>query len=94
MTDLRKAARGRECQIRLPGVCNFDPETSVLAHYRLSGLNGVGTKPPDVCAAIACSACHSAVDGQRSWLKKSEIRLAHAEGCLRTIAIWQSEGLL
>ncbi|MXD72678.1 DUF1364 domain-containing protein, partial [Escherichia coli] len=22
MADLRKAARGRECQVRIPGVCN------------------------------------------------------------------------
>lgn len=35
MADLRKAARGRECQVRIPGVCNGNPETSVLAHIRL-----------------------------------------------------------
>ncbi|EFO2125822.1 hypothetical protein DP030_24335 [Escherichia coli O106] len=27
MADLRKAARGRECQVRIPGVCNGNPET-------------------------------------------------------------------
>ena len=35
MADLRKAARSRECQVRIPGVCNGNPETSVLAHIRL-----------------------------------------------------------
>ncbi len=30
MADLRKAARGRECQVRIPGVCNGNSETSVL----------------------------------------------------------------
>ncbi|MBN0566960.1 nuclease domain-containing protein, partial [Klebsiella pneumoniae] len=25
MADLRKAARGRECQVRIPGVCNGNP---------------------------------------------------------------------
>ncbi|MBU5563095.1 DUF1364 domain-containing protein, partial [Escherichia sp. S69_ASV_4] len=45
MADLRKAARGRECQVRIPGVCNGNPETSVLAHIRLTGLCGTGTKP-------------------------------------------------
>lgn len=42
MADLRKAARGRECQVRIPGVCNGNPETSVLAHIRLAGLCGTG----------------------------------------------------
>ncbi|ECK2143415.1 DUF1364 domain-containing protein, partial [Salmonella enterica subsp. enterica serovar Enteritidis] len=32
MADLRKAARGRECQVRIPGYCNHNPETTVLAH--------------------------------------------------------------
>ncbi|EEY7289306.1 DUF1364 domain-containing protein, partial [Escherichia coli] len=27
MADLRKAARSRECQVRIPGVCNGNPET-------------------------------------------------------------------
>lgn len=36
MADLRKAARGRECQVRIPGVCNGNSETSVLAHIRLT----------------------------------------------------------
>ncbi|EOO4081228.1 nuclease domain-containing protein, partial [Escherichia coli] len=26
MADLRKAARSRECQVRIPGVCNGNPE--------------------------------------------------------------------
>lgn len=41
MADLRKAARGRECQVRIPGVCNGNSETSVLAHIRLAGLCGI-----------------------------------------------------
>lgn len=36
MANLRKEARGRECQIRIPGVCNGNPETVVLTHYRLA----------------------------------------------------------
>lgn len=36
MVDLRKAARGQMCTVRIPGYCNHDPETSVLAHYRLA----------------------------------------------------------
>lgn len=51
MADLRKAARGRECQVRIPGVCNGNPETTVLAHIRIAGLCGTGIKPPDLIAA-------------------------------------------
>ncbi|WP_157795538.1 nuclease domain-containing protein, partial [Escherichia coli] len=36
MVNLRKAAKGQICQIRIPGYCNHNPETSVLAHYRLA----------------------------------------------------------
>lgn len=46
MADLRKAARGRECQVRIPGVCNGNSETSVLAHIRLAGLCGIGLAMP------------------------------------------------
>lgn len=33
--DLTKQARDRMCTVRIPGICNFNPETSVLAHYRM-----------------------------------------------------------
>lgn len=83
LTDL---ARGQDCQIRLEGICNFNSETTVLAHYRLAGLCGTGLKPPDLIGAWACSACHDAVDGRRYFAvdDKDGFRLAHAEGCLRT----------
>ena len=45
MSALTKLARGRACQVRLPGICNFNAETTVLAHYRLAGICGVGFKP-------------------------------------------------
>ncbi|ENA3462300.1 DUF1364 family protein, partial [Yersinia enterocolitica] len=54
MVNLRKEARGRECQIRIPGVCNGNPETVVLTHYRLAGTCGTGIKPTDEQAAWGC----------------------------------------
>ena len=56
MTEARKSAKGQPCMVRLPGVCNGDPETTVLAHYRMSGYCGTGMKPPDEMGAWACSA--------------------------------------
>lgn len=60
---LRDAARGQECTVRLPGVCNWNPETTVLAHLP-SGSKGVGMKGLDTVAVFACSACHDAIDGR------------------------------
>ncbi|MDD0099068.1 DUF1364 family protein, partial [Shigella flexneri] len=55
MANLRKEARGRECQVRIYGVCNGNPETTVLAHYRMAGICGTGMKPDDLIGAWACS---------------------------------------
>ncbi|MFT8068426.1 nuclease domain-containing protein, partial [Salmonella enterica subsp. enterica serovar Enteritidis] len=41
--DLRNAARGLMCTVRIPGHCNHNPDTSVLAHYRLAGTCGTAT---------------------------------------------------
>ncbi len=90
MTKLRKLARGRDCQIRLPGVCNFNPETTVLAHYRMAGVSGMGMKAPDVCAAWACSACHSYVDSHRD----DATARSFLEGVIRTQYALVKEGAL
>jgi hypothetical protein len=85
--NLRKLAKGQECKIRLPG-CNHDSRTTVLAHYRLSGYAGMGQKPDDFAfGAWACSNCHDKVDGRVGCeIDRKTLRLAHAEGCLRTQA--------
>lgn len=70
--------------VRLPGVCNGNPETTVLAHYRLAGLCGMGLKPPDWSAAWACSACHDEIDRRTRVLEHDFVRLCHVEGVLRT----------
>lgn len=61
-------------------------ETTVLAHYRLAGTNGVGMKPDDEQAAWACARCHDIIDGRVKSLNysKSAIRQAHADGVFRT----------
>lgn len=86
MTNLRDLARGQQCQIRIPGVCNRNPETTVLAHYRMAGICGTGQKPPDECGAWACSACHDAVDRRTElWMGEEFIKRAHLEGVIRTL---------
>lgn len=44
---------------QVPGVCNHNPETTVLVHSdRLKHGNGWGTKGHDFHAAAGCSSCH------------------------------------
>lgn len=94
MSKLTKAARGRECQIRIPGVCNFNPETTVLAHYRLAGTCGTGIKPHDEQAAWACSSCHDEIDRRTRNVDSDTARLCHAEGVMRTQQVLREEGLI
>ena len=87
--NLRDFARGRNCQIRLPGVCNFNPETTVLAHVRLVGLSGMGMKVDDRIGAHACSACHAHVDSH----KDAETQVSFYQGVFRTQQIVINHGL-
>jgi len=82
--NLREIARGQECQIRVPAICNHNPETTVLAHYRLTGTCGTGLKPIDEMGAWACSSCHDYVDA-RSKGDATERKLYHLDGVLRTL---------
>jgi hypothetical protein len=92
MSKLRKSAKGRECQIRIPGVCNGNPETVVLCH--LPG-GGMGAKSHDMFGAFGCHACHDVVDYRviSEWHAKT-IELWFIQGVFRTQQIWLEEGLI
>lgn len=93
--NLRKLANGKPCMVRLPGICNGDTATTVLAHFRLLGISGMGIKSPDVLGSWACSACHDAIDRRSNMdLERDYVRLAHLEGVMRTQAELLSQGLL
>jgi hypothetical protein len=92
---LRKEARGRECMVRLIGICNHNPETTVLAHIRMPGISGIGMKADDLLGAWACSSCHDAIDRRsHTDLDRDYVRLAHLEGMARTITILRKEGIV
>lgn len=63
-TKIRQAARGEDCAVRIPFVCNGDPETVVLAHAP-SVDSGMARKSPDWWGAFCCSNCHDYLDGRR-----------------------------
>lgn len=91
---LTRAARGRDCTVRLPG-CPNNTETTVLAHYRLAGTCGMGIKPNNLQGAWADDYCHAIADGRMSapeGMTRDEVRLYHAEGVMRTIDTLIAEG--
>jgi hypothetical protein len=96
--NLRREARNRDCMVRIPGICDGGGETTVLAHYRLAGTCGVGIKPPDILGAWCCGPCHDMVDGRVKRVidgcvvSDEYIKLAHAEGVMRTIYQLEKEG--
>ncbi len=93
MSKITKEAKGRECQVRLVGICNYNPETVVLAHYRSAELCGMGIKPKDIIGAWACSDCHDAIDGRvQTEYSKDELELAHLKGMVRTLNTLCREG--
>ena len=87
MSYLTTMARGKPCQVRLPGcISGGENETTVLAHYRLSGISGTGYKAPDTCGAWACAHCHSECDTSGTLgLSREQRMLALAEGVMRTL---------
>lgn len=92
-SKLTKSARGRECQVRIPHICNGNPETVVLAH--LNG-GGMGMKHSDIHGAYACSNCHDAIDARRYVGRYcyDAFKLMHLEGMGRTQIIMLEEGLI
>lgn len=87
-----KSAKGKECTVRIPGVCNHNPETVVFAH--LNG-GGMGMKRSDIHGAYCCSACHDIIDFRviYGWTPE-QIKLAHHEGMVRTQEIMIKDHIL
>ena len=68
MTPIRSkkvlnSARGQQCSMRLPGICNGNPETTVWAHLNGAAFGkGMGQKAHDILGFHACSECHRYYD--------------------------------
>lgn len=96
MSDLKKYAKGKQCQIRIPGVCSRNPETVVLCHLNQKSLFGcgMGMKVPDRFGAHGCQACHDLCDGRMHTdrFTPDEILIMHMEGVFRTMNLLFSEG--
>ena len=54
-------AKGQPCALRLPGICNGNPETTVFCHLNTGG-KGMGLKTHDILGFFGCADCHAAYD--------------------------------
>ena len=88
---LRDSAKGQPCTFEILGVCNHDPETTVLCHIR-DESKALGKKANDWSGAFGCSACHEAID-QHKLSAFQKLWYSH-RALQRTITIWRDMGLL
>jgi len=86
-----KSAKGQNCTVRIPGVCNHNPETVVFAH--LNG-GGMGMKHSDIHGAYACSACHDEIDRRTRHQPPFKTRCDFLEAVIRTQEIMIKDGIL
>ncbi|MEE8207856.1 MAG: DUF1364 domain-containing protein, partial [Nitrosomonadaceae bacterium] len=93
LSKIRKSARDEDCQVRIPGVCNFNPETTILGHL---GGAGMARKSNDIHSAYCCSDCHDVIDGRVKCLDftNTEIKLMFYDGMVRTQLILIEKGLI
>lgn len=68
---LRKSAKGEECTFQICGICNGDPETTVLCHLP-DESHGGSRKSDDHCSAYGCSNCHDAIDGRINYYQMAD----------------------
>lgn len=98
ITPIRRAARGQDCTIEIPGICNRNPETVVLCHSnQLAAGKGMGLKAPDTEACFGCSACHDVLDGRAprpAWLTMDLLLAGFERAKQRTHEILKQKGLM
>jgi len=92
---LRSSAKGEQCTVNIAGVCNYNPETVVLAHLP-DESNGMGKKSDDISSCYACSACHDVIDGRSNycidWAYHKQFYMRRAN--IRTIRKFIEKGLI
>lgn len=95
MSKVRESARGEDCALRFPGICNFDPATTVFCHSnRISDGKGMGMKAK--IGAYGCSACHDVLDGRAprpDWMTYDAMQSLFDAGVKVTQARLKAKGL-
>jgi hypothetical protein len=98
MSKITESARGEECQIRIPGWCNGNRETTVWAHANGSAAGkGIGMKADDLLGAYGCSNCHDIYDRRRptpQGMTREEVELCFWEGHARSLVMLIKKGVI
>ena len=96
MSKITQSARGENCQVRIPGVCNGNPETVCWAHANGSAAGkGFGQKCPDFIGAYSCFACHAVYDRRVPYKgSRTAVELCFADGVFRSQRMLVEKGLL
>ena len=85
---LLRLARGQDCMVQIPDICNGNSETTVAAHANWPEYGkGMSLKAHDFAIAFACSDCHAAIDGQRYRLTADERKYYWLAGHISTLLI-------
>lgn len=89
---IRASARGEDCTLRISGVCNYNPETTVWAHSNQSKHGkGIGLKAADEYGCYACSCCHAFLD--HGWANDPLMHSGHVQVFFE-IAMQKSRAIL
>ena len=95
MSKITDFARDKNCQLRLPGHCSFDPSTSVCCHLRLPGVAGTALKPSDIISVIGCDRCHAVIDGrEKTDIPSGQLSEYILEAMARTLLLYLGAGLI
>lgn len=96
MSKITESARGKRCQVQIPGVCNGNTETVVWAHANsLQFGKGIGMKTHDLLGAYACQCCHDVYDRRiKTTHERAFIESCFMEGHMKSLRILIDEGLV
>lgn len=99
MSRITDSARGEQCQVRLPHICQMPrTETVVFCHANGSAAGkGLGMKSMDLLGAYGCQACHDVYDRRVTLPKgmcREDVELAFWEGHARTLILLVKKGLV
>lgn len=91
-------ARGQECQLALPGICQHDPETTVFCHLNGSAFGkGGGLKAHDIAGFFGDDACHRYYDvghGTNPIISDLELSQALIKAVVNTWVILVNDGVI
>ncbi len=93
-----KSARGEDCAFRIPNVCSYDSDKTILCHLPDdSGTGRMGGKSADWCAAFGCYECHKLIDNQAEFLKtftSEDYLFFIRRAMIRTWSKWIETGVI